>query len=390
MFEKETKPAILVLDDGSSFSGHAFAGTGETMGEVVFNTGMSGYQEIVTDPSYKGQIVVMTCPMIGNTGINPEDMESAGLHLEGFVVREYEKTPSNWRSRQDLKSFLESHGKIGVEGIDTRALTRRLRMEGAMRGIISTETNDVDTLLARVRKYPGLVGRDLIKEVTCRVPYIWKDGAPHAITATCDVPSSSSRASFCVPVGSVLRRRVVVLDCGVKYNILRNLEKRGCEVLVFPATTSHDEIMALRPDGLLLSNGPGDPAALPYIVETVEKLMGKVPIFGICLGHQILGQAAGGRTAKLKFGHHGINQPVRNMKTGKVEITSQNHGFVVLPESLSPCRTNHHENLNDGTSEGLAYPEISAFSVQYHPEAAPGPHDASYLFDEFITKMERA
>jgi carbamoyl-phosphate synthase small subunit len=389
MFEKKKRSALLVLDDGAVFRGEACAGAGETMGEVVFNTGMSGYQEIVTDPSYKGQIVVMTCPMIGNTGINPEDMESSGLHLEGFVVREYEKTPSNWRSRQDLKSFLESQGKIGVEGIDTRALTRRLRTEGAMRGIISTETNDVDALLARVRSYPGLVGRDLIKEVTCRVPYVWKDGAPHAITAVCDVPSSSSHPSFCAPTGGASRKRVVVLDCGVKYNILRNLEKRGCEVLVFPATTGDEEIMSLRPDGVLLSNGPGDPAALPYIVETVEKLMGKAPIFGICLGHQILGQAAGGRTAKLKFGHHGINQPVRNMKTGKVEITSQNHGFVVLPESLPSCKTNHHENLNDCTSEGLSYPEISAFSVQYHPEAAPGPHDASYLFDEFITLMEK-
>jgi carbamoyl-phosphate synthase small subunit len=399
MFEKKRKAALLVLDDGAVYRGEAFAGSGETMGEVVFNTGMTGYQEIATDPSYKGQIVAMTYPLIGNTGINPEDMESAGIHLEGFIVREYQETPSNWRSREDLKTFLERHGKIGVEGIDTRALTRRLRTAGAMRGIISTETGDVDLLLARVREYPGLVGRDLIKEVTCRIPYIWKDGASHPILATCDVPElcttppqsamdrKAAGGSASMPRGAS-RKRVVVLDCGVKYNILRNLEKRGCEVFVFPATTRYDEILALKPDGVLLSNGPGDPAALPYIVATVKNLLGKAPIFGICLGHQILGQAAGGRTAKLKFGHHGINQPVRNTQTKKVEITSQNHGFVVLPESLPGHRKNIHENLNDGTSEGLSYPEVSAFSVQYHPEAAPGPHDASYLFDDFISLME--
>jgi carbamoyl-phosphate synthase small subunit len=266
-----------------------------------------------------------------------------------------------------------------------------------MRGIISTETSDVALLLARVRDYPGLVGRDLIKEVTCRTPYIWKDGAAHAITATCDVPgicatpsfgaTDSKNAGVAVP-GGPSRKRVVVLDCGVKYNILRNLEKRGCEVFVFPAVTESDELLSLKPDGVLLSNGPGDPAALPYVVETVKNLLGKAPIFGICLGHQILGQAAGGRTEKLKFGHHGINQPVRNTQTGKVEITSQNHGFVVLPESLPAGKKNRHENLNDCTSEGLSYPEFSAFSVQYHPEAAPGPHDASYLFDEFISLME--
>ncbi|OHE32057.1 MAG: carbamoyl phosphate synthase small subunit [Syntrophus sp. RIFOXYC2_FULL_54_9] len=421
MFEKRRKTALLVLDDGSVYRGLAFAGSGEMLGEVVFNTGMTGYQEIVTDPSYKGQIVVMTYPLIGNTGINPEDMESAGIHLEGFVIREYQDTPSNWRSREDLKTFLESRGKLGVEGIDTRALTRRIRTTGAMRGILSTETDDVETLLARVRDYPGLVGRDLVREVSCQTPYIWKaelnvhkaelnvhkNGYPQTITATGDVPLSREKEPFYVPdeksaggsvtnSGSVSRKRVVVLDCGVKYNILRNLEKRGCEVLVFPAATGQDEILSLRPDGVLLSNGPGDPAALPYIVETVKNLLGKVPIFGICLGHQILGQAAGGRTAKLKFGHHGINQPVRNVQTGKVEITSQNHGFVVLPESLSEGGTkrsltfiNRQENLNDRTSEGLFYPEFSAFSVQYHPEAAPGPHDASYLFDEFISLMER-
>ena len=375
MFGKGRKQALLVLEDGSVYRGNVFAGKGEVLGEVVFNTGMTGYQEILTDPSYKGQIVTMTYPLIGNTGINPEDMESAGIHLEGFIVREHEEPPSNWRSRQSLKEFLEAHEKLGVEGIDTRALTRRIRLTGAMRGVLSTETEEIDRLLARVRAYPGLVGRDLVKAVTCRQPYLWKEGAPREMAEGGQTDPG-------------VRRRVVVLDCGVKYNILRHLAKRGCEVRVLPATASGEEILALRPDGVLLSNGPGDPAALPYIVDAVRSILGKVPIFGICLGHQILGQAAGGRTAKLKFGHHGINQPVKNRRNGRVEITSQNHGFVVLPESLTGEREVVQENLNDRTSEGLRYPALRAFSVQYHPEAAPGPHDADYLFDEFIHLME--
>ena len=375
MFGKGRKQALLVLEDGSVYRGNVFAGKGEVLGEVVFNTGMTGYQEILTDPSYKGQIVAMTYPLIGNTGINPEDMESAGIHLEGFIVREHEEPPSNWRSRQSLKEFLEAHEKLGVEGIDTRALTRRIRLTGAMRGVLSTETEEIDQLLRRVRAYPGLVGRDLVKAVTCRQPYLWKEGAPREM-------AEGGQADPRV------QRRVVVLDCGVKYNILRHLARRGCEVLVLPATASGEEILALRPDGVLLSNGPGDPAALPYIVDAVRLILGKVPIFGICLGHQILGQAAGGRTAKLKFGHHGINQPVKNRRNGRVEITSQNHGFVVLPESLTEERETVHENLNDHTSEGLRYPALLAFSVQHHPEAAPGPHDANYLFDEFIHLMK--
>lgn len=370
---RQQPPAQLVLEDGSVFPGYAFAGHGETMGEVVFNTGMSGYQEVITDPSYKGQIVAMTYPLIGNTGINPEDMESAGIHLEGFIVKEYQARPSNWRSRQTLKDFLESSGKIGLEGIDTRALTRRLRLSGAMRGIISTEIFDHEVLLERVRAYPGLVGRDLVQEVSCRNPYRWKDEKQLPVDG---------------PDGSPGKFRVVVLDCGVKYNILRMLESRDCSVMVFPATATGEEIIAAGPDGVLLSNGPGDPAALPYIVETARFLLGKVPLFGICLGHQILGQAMGGKTEKLKFGHHGINQPVKNMISGRIEITSQNHGFVVVPESLSCSLTATHDNLNDCTSEGLNYPVEKAFSVQYHPEAAPGPHDAAYLFDHFIKLME--
>jgi carbamoyl-phosphate synthase small subunit len=379
MVGEERIQALLVLEDGSVYRGNAFAGKGEVLGEVVFNTGMTGYQEILTDPSYKGQIVLMTCPLVGNTGINPEDMESAGIHLEGFIVREYGGYPSNWRSRQDLKTFLEAHDKLGVEGIDTRALTRRIRLAGAMRGVLSTETGNIDRLLQRVRAYPGLVGRDLVKAVTCREPYLWKDGTPRKIAAG----SVSTGTS-----GAAVRRRVVVLDCGVKHNILRHLEKRGCEVLVLPATAAGEDILAWKPDGVLLSNGPGDPAALPYIVEAVRTILGKVPIFGICLGHQVLGQAAGGRTAKLKFGHHGINQPVKNHRSGRVEITSQNHGFVVLPESLPGERETIQDNLNDRTSEGLRYPALWAFSVQYHPEAAPGPHDAEDLFDEFIRLMD--
>jgi len=377
---RQQRSALLVLEDGSTYHGRAFASSGETWGEVVFNTGMTGYQEIITDPSYKGQIVTMTYPLIGNYGINPEDMESGGIHLEGFIVKEYQPQPSNWRSRMSLKEFLESHGKLGVEGIDTRALTRRIRLAGAMRGILSTETEDIDLLLERVRAYPGLVGRDLIKEVTCTQPYLWKNGAPQSLPST-DLPKSHSGEG-------AGRLRVVVLDCGVKYNILRNLEKLGCEVLVLPATATGKEILSYSPDGVLLSNGPGDPAALPYIVEAAEHILGKVPIFGICLGHQILGQALGGRTEKLKFGHHGVNQPVKNRQTGRVEITSQNHGFVVVPESLPGNLEMTYDNLNDRTSEGMCSPTQQAFSVQYHPEAAPGPHDVNYLFEKFVSLME--
>ena len=368
-------PALLVLEDGTVYHGYAFAGHGEVLGEVVFNTGMTGYQEILTDPSYKGQIVTMTYPLIGNYGINSEDMESAGVHLEGFIVREYQSHPSNWRSRQTLKEFLESHNKLGVEGIDTRALTRRIRLEGAMRGVLTTETQDVDLLLKRVRAYPGLVGRDLVKSVTCEKPYYWKDGAPEPMEKWGRQPSSG-------------RLRVVVLDCGVKYNILRNLERLGCDVLVLPAATPAPEIFSYDPDGVLLSNGPGDPAPLTYIIETVRQLLGGIPVFGICLGHQILGQALGGRTAKQKFGHRGVNQPVKNMHSGQIEITSQNHGFIVEPESLPVDLERTHVNLNDNTLEGLSYPSFMAFSVQYHPEAAPGPHDATYLFNQFIDFMK--
>lgn len=372
---KEEHPALLVLEDGTTFPGSAFAGDGEVLGEVVFNTGMTGYQEILTDPSYQGQIVTMTYPLIGNYGVNPDDMESAAIHLEGFIVKEYQPHPSNWRCRAPLRDFISSYGKLGVEGIDTRALTRRIRLTGAMRGILTTRIGDVARLLEKVRAYPGLEGRDLVREVACHEAYLWEKGAPRPLRDLAPGPRN--------------RLRVVVLDCGVKYTILRQLEKRHCEVLVLPARASEGEILSLQPDGLLLSNGPGDPAALPYIVDTVKAILGKVPIFGICLGHQILGQAVGGVTTKLKFGHHGINQPVQSSVSKRVEITSQNHGFVVVPDSLPGSVRKTHLNLNDRTSEGIAYPDLKAFSVQYHPEAAPGPHDVAYLFDEFVSVMKR-
>ncbi len=371
---KKKPRALLVLEDGSVFRGFAFAHAGQSMGEVVFNTGMTGYQEILTDPSYKEQIVTMTYPLIGSYGINPEDMESSKIHLEGFIVKEYQPHPSNWRSRMTLKEFLEEHHTLGVEGIDTRALTRKIRLAGAMKGILSTETDDTGLLLDRVRAYPGLVGRDLIPFVTCERPYLWKDNGPRPIELL---------------DGTKSRLRVVVIDCGVKYNILRNLEKRGCEVVVVPCRATAPEIRAYAPDGVLLSNGPGDPATLPYIVKTVRDLLGRTPIFGICLGHQILGQALGGKTAKLKFGHHGINQPAKNVPRNRVEISSQNHGFTVIPETLGNLVVTTHRNLNDGTLEGLVVPELKAFSVQYHPEAAPGPQDAEYLFTEFTDLMLR-
>jgi len=370
---KKNRPARLVLEDGSVFEGTVFAGSGETMGEVVFNTGMTGYQEVITDPSYKGQIVAMTYPLVGNTGVNDEDMESAGIYLEGFIVREYQSHPSNWRMSKSLKAFLEDSGKIGLEGIDTRALTRRLRLSGSMKGMISTQSSSVEELLARVQAYPGLVGRDLVCEVSCRKPYWWHNGAP----AKGNIPAEK-------PIN---QPRVVVLDCGVKYNILRLLEKNGCEVVVVPSTTTGPEILSYQPDGVLLSNGPGDPSALPALVNAAREVIGKTPVFGICLGHQIIGQAIGGSTEKLKFGHHGINQPVKNLETGRVEITSQNHGFVVVPASVKGKADTSFTNLNDATSEGMKLAGI--MSVQYHPEAAPGPHDTEYLFSQFVSAMKK-
>jgi len=374
LFGKVKNPAVLVLEDGTVYRGSAFAGEGYCMGEVVFNTGMTGYQEVLTDPSYKEQILLMTYPLVGNYGINDQDMESSRIHMEGFIVREYQGFTSNWRCRKSLAEFLEDSGRIGLEGIDTRSLTRRIRNFGAMRALISTGTQRIDDLHEMLREYPGLVGRDIVRDVTCAEPYLWKGATKRPLTDMDPNPGTL---------------RVVVVDCGVKLNILRMAEECGCQVAVVPADTSSRDILALRPDGVLLSNGPGDPAPLTYLIDTVRELLGRIPIFGICLGHQILGQAAGGKTAKLKFGHHGINQPVKNLKTGKIEISSQNHGFVVLAETLPPDTQVTHINLNDNTLEGLSYPAMNAFSVQYHPEAAPGPKDSGYLFREFLDLMER-
>lgn len=369
--------AILLLEDGSVFKGYAFAGRGRALGEVVFNTSMTGYQEVLTDPSYKGQIVMMTYPLTGTYGINPEDMESAAVQVEAFVVKEYQDFASNWRSDRSLADFLNEYGKIGIEGIDTRALTRHIRVAGAMRGIIATDTDNVRELMDQVQAYPGLDGVDLVKHVTCDTPYRWRDGRKMEIPGPGWLPDVSGF-------------RVVALDCGIKYNILRKLENLGCQVLVFPAHSTADEILACDPDGVFLSNGPGDPAAVDYVIETVRNLLGRKPVFGICLGHQMMGLALGGSTFKLKFGHRGANQPVKDLTTGKIEITSQNHGYCVDPDSLShlPVRLTH-VNLNDNTLEGMEHLDVPAFCVQYHPEASPGPHDASYLFGRFFELMER-
>jgi carbamoyl-phosphate synthase small subunit len=371
------KKALLLLEDGTIFRGYTFAGEGHTLGEVVFNTSMTGYQEVLTDPSYKGQIVAMTYPLIGTYGINGEDMESAAIQVEAFIVREYQDFPSNWRSTRTLADFLNDHRKIGIEGIDTRALTRHIRQAGAMRGIIATDTDEIAALMDEVQAYPGLNGIDLVQYVTCQKPYRWHHGAQSLEAPLAWDPKQPGL-------------RVAALDCGIKFNILRMLERQGCQVMVFPAQTPADQILATNPDGVFLSNGPGDPAALHRVIGTVRNLLGKRPVFGICLGHQVMGLALGGKTFKLKFGHRGANQPVKDLTTEKVEITSQNHGYCVDIDSLNhvPVRLTHL-NLNDNTLEGMEHLEIPAFSVQYHPEASPGPHDASYLFERFIQLMKR-
>ncbi len=369
--------AILLLEDGTVFRGYAFAGQGRTLGEVVFNTSMTGYQEVLTDPSYKGQIVAMTYPLMGTYGINDQDLESSAVQVEGFVVKEYQEFASNWRSTRSLRDFLNEHQKIGIEGIDTRALTRHIRLAGALRGVIATDTDNIKGLLQVVHAFPPLSGVDLVRHVTCSKPYRWMNG-----------PQKVDLGNPWAPVDNQLR--VAAIDCGIKYNILRKLEQSGCQVVVFPAHTPSSEILATQPDGIFLSNGPGDPAAVHYVINTVGELLGKKPLFGICLGHQMMGLALGGKTFKLKFGHRGGNQPVKDLTTGKVEITSQNHGFCVAMDSLEkvPVRLTH-VNLNDNTLEGMEHLEIPAFSVQYHPEAAPGPHDASYLFERFTHLMKK-
>ncbi len=365
-----THSAILVLENGAVFRGASFGSTGETTGEVVFNTSMTGYQEILTDPSYAGQIVTMTSPMIGNYGVNKEDVESTRPWIRALVVKEYSRRFSNWRAETSLHEYLKEHDIPGITDIDTRQLTRMIREIGAMRGILSTETDDVNALLERARSSPVMSGLDLASEVTARKAYQWESA--HASNGF-DVLVSSTGPAF----------NVVVVDFGVKHNILRRLRAHGMKLHVVPASTSADDILALDPDGIFLSNGPGDPAAVTYAIKNIRNLIGKKPIFGICLGHQLLALALGARTYKLKFGHRGANHPVKNLGTAVVEITSQNHGFAVDPDSLPADLELTHLNLNDNTVEGFRHRSEPVFCVQYHPEASPGPHDSDYLFKQF-------
>jgi carbamoyl-phosphate synthase small subunit len=362
--------ARLALADGTVLTGRSFGGRGERSGEVVFNTAMVGYQEILTDPSYRGQIVVMTTAHVGNYGINPQDVESRRPWVEGFVARRFTERPSNPRATGSLDRYLKDAGIVAIDEIDTRALTRALRTQGAMNGVLSTEDADEASLVRKARAVPSMEGRDLVKEVMLPEP-----------RRGCDlIPGLKADG---VPVA--------LLDCGAKYNIVRLLAAHGLSPTVFPAVTPAEQILAFKPRGLMLSNGPGDPAALPYVTRTVRALLDRdLPTFGICLGHQILGLALGARTYKLKFGHHGANHPVQNLATGRVEITSQNHGFAVEPESAEAAGLKiTHLNLNDKTVEGFRHRSRPVFAVQYHPEAAPGPHDSRYLFDEFVTLVAR-
>ncbi len=356
----KSNSAILLLADGRIFEGKSFGYQGESTGEVCFNTGMTGYQEILTDPSYCKQIVTMTFPHIGNYGINEEDIESENIQVAGFVIKEETMTPSNWRSTQSLGEYLKKNKIVGIKEIDTRSLTRHIRDKGAMNGIISSKDLDIQSLDKKLKKFPDMNGLDLAKDVTTQKKYKWPGKGQY---------------------------KVAVIDFGIKKNILRLLSDAGCELTVFPASIKAEDILSFEPDGVFLSNGPGDPLAVTYGIETVKKLLGKVPLFGICLGHQILALALGASTFKLKFGHRGINHPVRNNEKNTVEITSQNHGFAVDLDSLPPNVISTHINLNDNTSGGIRCTDIPAFSVQYHPESSPGPHDSRYLFNQFIEMM---
>jgi carbamoyl-phosphate synthase small subunit len=373
---------MLALADGTVFRGRAFGARAEAEGELVFNTSMTGYQEILTDPSYEGQLVAMTYPHIGNVGVNRQDVESRRPWVRGFVVREYTGAPSSWRAEESLGDYLARHGIPGIDGIDTRALVRHLRDHGAQEAVLSSVDLDAERLVRRAKASPGLIGRDLVRVVTCAEPYDWTEG-PWRLTG------GHATAAECAAARGARPLRVVAYDFGIKQNILRNLVGAGCTARVVPATTSAADVLAEHPDGVFLSNGPGDPDAVAGAPATVAALLGRVPVFGICLGHQIMGLALGGRTFKLKFGHHGGNQPVKDLTTGKVEITAQNHGFAVDPDSLGDRAEVTHLNLNDRTVEGIVINGARAFSVQYHPEASPGPHDASYLFRRFVDLMER-
>lgn len=385
------EPAILALADGTVFCGRALGFSGETSGEVVFNTAMTGYQEILTDPSYNGQIVVMTCPHIGNYGLTREDEESRAVWAEGFVVKESTRRPSNWRGEASLHDYLEQKHVVGIQGIDTRALTRHLRDAGAQTGVISHLDRDPQRVVEKAKSAPSIIGRDLVAEVSCKSPFTWTSG-----TGTWGLEQggrTASERSF----------RVVAYDFGIKHNILRQLVESGCSVTVVPASTSAAEVLAMNPDGIVLSNGPGDPEGVPYAVDTVRELLGKRPIFAICLGHQMVGLALGLKSYKLKFGHHAANHPVKDLRSSKVQVTSQNHGFAVgssegfdrTEGDVPMLETSHgpvsisHLSLNDLSIEGLVAHDIPLISVQYHPEASPGPHDSAFLFRQFTQMMEQ-
>jgi len=368
--------ALLLLADGRVFHGKPFGSlgvspetpSGEAVGEVCFNTGMTGYQEVLTDPSYCQQIVTMTSPHIGNYGVNPDDIESSRIQVAGFVIREETQVPSNPYATQSIGQYLKEQKIVGIQEVDTRALVRHIREHGAMNGIISSNGETLETLRKKLSNAPEMVGSDLAKKVTTEKSYLWENDR------------HKNKHKF----------KVAALDYGIKWNILRLLEARDCEITVFPASSSPDEILSIEPDGIFLSNGPGDPSAVTYAIDTLKKLLGQKPIFGICLGHQLLAHALGAQTFKLKFGHHGLNHPVKHLKTGKVEITSQNHGFAVSSDALPSDIEITHINLNDDTVEGLRSTKYPVYSVQYHPEASPGPHDSRYLFDEFIQMMGNA